>query len=81
MDRLKRVAISPLPSYALTADYEARESAVDAVAAFGLNAVPTLIEISESSNVGLVKKRALDWIAKLKSSNPKSFPKVIKDLD
>jgi len=69
IDRLKGVALQSMPTYAKWADYEARVSAVNAVAAFGVTAIPALIEIGEKASVGEVKKRALDWIALLKSPN------------
>jgi hypothetical protein len=67
MDRLKLVAIKPVPQYPEKEDYESRESAVDAVAAFGVDSIPTLIEISELADEGRTKKRALEQIARLKS--------------
>lgn len=64
IDKLKEAA---LKHASLSSEYKARESAANAIAAYGNAAIPTLIEVSLKADSPFVQKYALDSIAKIKA--------------
>lgn len=64
IEKLKDVALKHTSDDRL--DIAGRESAVDAMAAYGDIAIPALIEVSQKADISLVRKRALESIARIK---------------
>jgi hypothetical protein len=64
IERLKRVAIKPH----WASDTYAQAIAIDVIAAYGVLAVPALLEISQQA-FGQTRKHALDRLSQLNSHN------------
>jgi HEAT repeat protein len=63
IEKLKQIALKLTNS---ATDFDARRNVLEAISAYGTDAIPTLIQLSESPSSPL-REQALDWIAKIKT--------------